>query len=189
MLDHTCVFRWLGRAESRDAEVRVLPIKVTRVQVRRPAISSRCTCRLGGVPRSSGFGSTNSASTIRWLSCPPTKPPGVGFRSHVAHRRPAHRTVGRLSSCARSDPSKTKSNGRDPTSTLTALRALNPARSRASLIAASLTASEMFVSTAMPSSYRGPSGRLRLQCVGALGFRLTAAVRPHLTSLALRVRR
>ena len=48
--------------------------------------------------------------------------------------------------------SKTCSNGRNPTSTLTAVRALSPARSRASLIAASFTASLTFSSTAIFSN-------------------------------------
>jgi hypothetical protein len=58
---------------------------------------------------------------------------------------------------------------RGRSSTLTAVRAFNPARSRASLIAASLIASETFSSIANLSSSRATIGRV-FGALARLGF-------------------
>ena len=116
----------------------------------RPVLLTRSADEPGGTSPRSGPGSMSSASTTGTALPPTTAGAGDSSNSSSATSRLARDS-------ARKPPamsSKICSNGRDPTSTLTAVRALNPARSGASRIAASFTASETFSSTAIFSSSR-----------------------------------
>ena len=102
----------------------------------RPTRVDRSAFDLGVDPARVGSGSISSASTIKLSSLPRTN--AGGCMLPMASNPSSSDTPRRARDSAR-DPlvmsSKTISNGRVPTSRLTAVRALNPARSSASRIA------------------------------------------------------